>query len=104
MLNCQVRGPRFKPRQKFGSRFLLHAHPFSASWTTSHCIPESVSSLELASCEEERVEQKGADTLVVKKNHERNPMTQELKRNPESTKTWKRREGKALNTNGLCAQ
>ena len=30
MLDCEVRGPRFKPQlgQKFWSRFLLHAHPW----------------------------------------------------------------------------
>src|SRR6218665_11175 len=32
VMDCQVRGPRFKPRpgQKFGSGFLLHAHHLGA--------------------------------------------------------------------------
>src|SRR6218665_509058 len=49
VLDCQVRDPRFKPRpgQKFGSCFLLNAHPYSITGTTSQWIPESVPSLEL---------------------------------------------------------
>src|SRR6218665_2067154 len=53
VLHCQLRGSRFKPwsEQKFGSRFMLHAHPYSASETTSRWISrwilESVPNLEL---------------------------------------------------------
>ena len=56
-----------------------HAHPYSASGTSSQWIPESVPSLELNWSEEERVVRIGADrpTSVVKKKHERNPMTLE---------------------------
>ena len=53
-------------RAKFGLRFLLHAHQYSASGTTSQWIPEPVAGLELTYSEEERVERMGADTLVVK--------------------------------------
>jgi len=100
-----VRGPRFKPRsgQKFGSRFLLHARPYSTSGTTSQCIPEPVPSLELTSSEEERFERMGADTLVVKKKREIQ-WHRNKKIRPENTKTptpWKKDEGKALDTNGL---
>jgi len=58
---------------------LLHAHPYSTSGTASQWIPEPVPSLELTYGEEERVEQKGADTSVVKKKHERNPTSWEVK-------------------------
>ena len=40
---------------------------------------------------------------VVKKKHERNPVTQTQKRGPGNTKTWKKAKEKALDTNGLCA-
>ena len=36
----------------------------------------------------------GADTLIAKKKHKRNPMTQEQKRKPKNIKTWKGRRRK----------
>ena len=45
----------------------------------------------------------GADTLVIKKKHERNPMTQEQKGRPENAKTLRRGEGR-IGPSGLCAQ
>jgi len=53
-----------------------------------------MSRLELTYSEEERVERMSADTSVVKKNHERNTMTQEQKRRAENTKTWKKAKEK----------
>ena len=44
-------------------------------------------------------EERGENTLVIKRRHERNPTTQEQRRKPENTKTWK----KVLDTNGQCA-
>jgi len=38
----------------------------------------------------------GADTSVVRKKHERNPMTQEQERRQENTKPWKKGEGKSI--------
>jgi len=38
----------------------------------------------------------GADTLVIKKKQERNPMTQDQKRRPENSKIWKQGEGKSI--------
>ena len=85
MQDFQVRGPKFKPRpgQKFGLRFLLHVHP------TPPLGPHVkwILSLEFTCGEEERVERMGADTLVVMKKQERNPMTQGQKRRQENTKT-----------------
>jgi len=81
-----ARGLRFKCRrgQKFGLKFLFHAHSYSTSGTTSQWIwiSEPVPRLELTYGKEGRVERKGADTLVMNKKHERNPMTQEQKRRP----------------------
>src|SRR6218665_2612887 len=44
----RLQGPRFKPRprQKFETRFLLHAHPCSASGATTSGTIEPVPSLE----------------------------------------------------------
>jgi len=49
------------------------------------------------------VEQMGADISVLNKKHERIPMTQKQKSTLENTKTWKKVNRKALDTNGLCA-
>jgi len=38
----------------------------------------------------------GADTLVVKKKRERNLTTQEKKRKPDYTKTWKKGKTKCI--------
>src|SRR6218665_354521 len=91
VLDCQVRGPRFKlrPGQKFGSKFLFHWHPYSACWTASQLIPPRVPSLELPCGEEEGVERKGGDTSFGQQKHDRNPTTKDQKRRPENTKTKK---------------
>ena len=65
-------------------------HPYFASGTTSKWIPEPVPRVEFTYSEEESVDQKGADTSLVKRKHERNPMTQEQKEDWKNTKTWKK--------------
>src|SRR6218665_3676651 len=70
-------------------------------WDHNSVDTEPVPSLELTFGEEKRVEQKGADTSVVKIKHEKNPLTQKQKIRQENTKTWKKAKKKALDTNGL---
>jgi len=45
----------------------------------------------------------GIDASVISNKNGRNPVTQEQKRRPENTKNMGKGEGKALDTNGLCA-
>ena len=56
-----------------------------SQWIYSEPAPN----LELTWSEKERVERMGADTSVVKKRHERNPVTQEQKRRPETPRHGK---------------
>src|SRR6218665_2026502 len=103
MLDCQARDTRLKPRpgQKFRSKFLFHAHPYSASRTTNQWIQEPVPSQEL----DYRVRKRGVNEWVQlgrKEKHECNRMTQEQKR-PEKAKTWKRVNERALDTKWLVA-
>jgi len=63
-------------------------------------IPEPVPSLELPYLEEEKVAR--MDSSVVKKKQERNPMTQEQKRRPENTKTWKKAKKNTGHQRAVC--
>ena len=59
-------------------------------------MPEPVPSLELTYGEEERVERRGADILVVKTKHIRNPMIQEQKKKTGRHREMEKGEGNSI--------
>src|SRR6218665_62812 len=99
VLECQVRGPRFKPQpgQKFGTRFMLHVHPYSAyigPQVTGYTRTSSKPGTDLRRGREGQA--KGCRYLGHKERHERNPTSQEQKRRPENTKAWGKGEEKSI--------